>query len=139
MVMATCRECGGGVSSEAPACPHCGVPSPAGKPAPPSIYGVTAKRRRQLLDEAIRHQTRKGWGVDSVSAFSAYMSSTRGPNHILHFILTLVTFGAWLLVWLLVVLLSKKEALTINVDERGLVALRRSSRLSPERDSAPPR
>ena len=25
----TCRECGKGVSSEAPACPHCGVPRPA--------------------------------------------------------------------------------------------------------------
>lgn len=30
MAMVKCRECGGDVSDTAPACPHCGVQSPAG-------------------------------------------------------------------------------------------------------------
>jgi len=30
MALARCRECGSQVSTEAPACPHCGVPKPGG-------------------------------------------------------------------------------------------------------------
>jgi hypothetical protein len=33
MALTSCRECRGTVSSEAPTCPHCGVPSPAPKAA----------------------------------------------------------------------------------------------------------
>ena len=32
MPLRECRECGKEVSSLAPACPHCGVPSPVTKP-----------------------------------------------------------------------------------------------------------
>ena len=31
MALIKCRECGNEVSSEAPACPHCGIPVPAGR------------------------------------------------------------------------------------------------------------
>lgn len=35
MALMYCRECGKQVSSEAPACPHCGVPQPVYGAAPP--------------------------------------------------------------------------------------------------------
>ena len=36
MALQPCRECGESVSTEAPACPHCGVPKPAGATRQPS-------------------------------------------------------------------------------------------------------
>lgn len=35
MAIKPCRECGQQVSTEAAACPHCGVPSPTGAPPRP--------------------------------------------------------------------------------------------------------
>ena len=40
MALVWCRECGAEVSSEAPVCPRCGVPQPAGAPGPPAIPGL---------------------------------------------------------------------------------------------------
>ncbi|MDH3731936.1 MAG: hypothetical protein OEU54_00320 [Gemmatimonadota bacterium] len=40
MALVQCRECGIEVSSEAPTCLRCGVPQPAGVPAPAPIYGL---------------------------------------------------------------------------------------------------
>jgi hypothetical protein len=49
MALITCRECGAQVSSSAPTCPQCGVPSPAGKSAT-----ITVTRRKQLSAGARR-------------------------------------------------------------------------------------
>lgn len=38
MALMYCRECGKQVSSEAPACPHCGVPQPVYRAAPQSGF-----------------------------------------------------------------------------------------------------
>ena len=46
MALMFCRECGKQVSSEAPACPHCGAPRPvlpAPMPAPPVYYAPPKK------------------------------------------------------------------------------------------------
>lgn len=43
MALAPCRECGASISTEAPTCPHCGVPHPANvapaPPTPPAVAG----------------------------------------------------------------------------------------------------
>jgi len=47
MALMFCRECGKQVSSEAPACPHCGAPQPvlpALMPEQAPVYYVPAKR-----------------------------------------------------------------------------------------------
>jgi len=47
MAIQPCRECGKDVSTEAPACPHCGTPNPIDVPTPaPSVAPAKTKRRR---------------------------------------------------------------------------------------------
>ena len=41
------------------------------------------------------------------------------PNHILQLILTLVTFGAWGIVWLALVIFGGEKRQIINVDDYG--------------------
>lgn len=36
MALAACRECGQGVSTEAPSCPNCGAPEPTRRPPAPA-------------------------------------------------------------------------------------------------------
>jgi len=43
------------------------------------------------------------------------------PNHVLHLILSIVTFGLWLPIWLIVAITSKDKHETIAVDEYGVV------------------
>jgi hypothetical protein len=47
------------------------------------------------------------------------MAKGHRPNHILHLILTLITLGIWLIVWILVVALGGEKRKVVSVDEYG--------------------
>lgn len=50
MALMYCRECGRQVSSEAPICPHCGVPHPvlvAAAPGAPAVYAAAPLAQRK--------------------------------------------------------------------------------------------
>lgn len=42
-------------------------------------------------------------------------------NHVLHAILSLITAGIWLIVWLLLVLTNKRQRIILSVNEHGTV------------------
>lgn len=43
------------------------------------------------------------------------------PNHVLHLILTLVTFGFWVIVWIILAVTLHESRHIISVDEFGNV------------------
>ena len=62
MPLAPCRECGREVSSEAAACPHCGVPRPTASRSspPPGSGGAASPFRRPPVQASVPHQPSQG-------------------------------------------------------------------------------
>jgi len=51
LALVLCRECRIEVSSEAPTCPRCGVPQPAGAAGPIATYGLDPDTHRWVFDQ----------------------------------------------------------------------------------------
>lgn len=51
LALVLCRECRIEVSSEAPTCPRCGVPQPAGAAGPTPIYGLDPDTHQWVFDQ----------------------------------------------------------------------------------------
>jgi len=106
--LTTCPDCHREVSDQAVACPQCGYPVARvhTQPLAPSVPGSaeTCKTLDQKLNEAAVMARQRGGTlvVDSRSDTEAIFTFTKTPNHFLHGVLTLITAGLWLIVWLIV-------------------------------------
>src|SRR5215213_3933269 len=68
---------------------------------PAQVERVADSVRKRLLDDRVRENiVRGGARVDSRSDSEAVLVQGRRPNHVLHLLLTIVTFGVWLFVWI---------------------------------------
>jgi hypothetical protein len=79
----------------------------------------TPEQRKELLARAIASEIAQGARVESQSDYQAVMIKGKGPNHVLHLILTLVTFGLWALVWSGVVAFGGERRRLIEIDPYG--------------------
>jgi hypothetical protein len=82
---------------------------------------ATADERREALNASIATWGLQGWRVESRSDTQATLAKGRRPNHLLHLILTLVTFGLWALVWIGVAIASKERRQVLTVNGEGVV------------------
>ena len=85
------------------------------------IPAITATERRQILHNMLMMEASRGNRVAWVGVYEAHIWRMPAPvNHVLHGVLSLLTFGLWLFVWLLVVVLQPKPVLVgIAVNEQG--------------------
>jgi hypothetical protein len=105
----------------APALPLTEVPS-APQPATPSqpVAGPTAKsveERKAALAQAVAEQIAQGYRVESQSDFQAVVVKGKRPNHLLHLILSLITLGVWLIVWITLSLTMHVHRRIVEVNE----------------------
>ena len=77
--------------------------------------------RVAALDEAVAKNVRAGWRVESRGQYQAVVVKGSKPNHILHLILSIVTLGLWIPVWILLTITSKVKRDTLTVDVDGVV------------------
>ena len=97
MPLTICTECEREVSDQAGACPGCGHPITT--PLPDGE--VSLEERRKVLANGVNHrlQMSGGWRVESEGDVYAVMVGGKPVNHILHLLLSVLTFGLWLIVW----------------------------------------
>ena len=79
MALIDCPECGKQISSMAPACPSCGVPVEASSAA-------TTAGRVPYSDQEV----------------AVMLSKKKKTSHVLHLLLSVVTAGIWLIIWIIV-------------------------------------
>jgi hypothetical protein len=83
----------------------------------------TWDERRDILRRELRLLNAAGWTSESVGDVQATVSRVRRPNHVLHLLLTLVTFFLWAVVWLGLTLQARsrqvREYRLVSVDEFG--------------------
>jgi hypothetical protein len=77
------------------------------------------EQRRQLRAQAVSNSVRQGWRVESQTDFQAVMVRGERPNHVLHLILTLVTFGLWGIVWIALAIFGGEKRRVIDIDDYG--------------------
>jgi hypothetical protein len=98
------------------------VDTPLPEPIPPSGR-KSLEERKELLARTIAHQVVTGARVESQSEFQAVLVRGKPVNHVLHLILTLVTFTLWGWVWIALAIFGGEKRSMITVDEYGNVAV----------------
>ena len=85
----------------------------------------SSAERKELLARAVSNEVRQGWRIESQNDYQAVIVRGQRPNHILHLILTLVTFGVWGIVWIALVAFGGEKRGVVEVDEYGHTNLQR--------------
>jgi hypothetical protein len=82
------------------------------------------------LQQAIARCTAEGWHLRTATTNTAVMTFRHGGdiNHVMHGLLSLFTCGAWLAVWLFIVVSNPEHTMLIMVNEAGEVSYQQSRR-----------
>jgi hypothetical protein len=93
------------------------------QPAPfnEQILKKSPDERRLILAQQIQMAIARGGRVESQGDAMAVVVYGKPVNHILHLLLTLLTAGFWLIVWIILVLSGGEKRWMITVDESGNV------------------
>ena len=65
----------------------------------------------------------KGRGIESQGQYHAVIVQGERVNHLLHLILSIITVGLWIIVWLILVVSGGQERRMIYIDEQGEVSV----------------
>jgi hypothetical protein len=82
---------------------------------------VTEAVKRKSLAMAIQREVASGNRVESQMDANAIMVSGKPVHHVLHLILTVLTGGFWVLVWLPLTFLGGERRIALTVDDYGNV------------------
>lgn len=77
--------------------------------------------RREVLNRELQKYGAMGWRIETRSDFQATIAKGKQISHVLHLLLTVFTFGLWLLVWAVIGLLGGVKRWLLTVDEFGNV------------------
>lgn len=106
------------MSSELPPTPP--EPTP-GHEAIPIPQPLSDQEQAQRLSVAVAAQVARGARVESQTQDQAIVVFGKPVNHVLHLILTLVTCGAWALVWVILAIAGGEKRHVVRVDQYGNV------------------
>ena len=91
----------------------------ATKPIVLSTTERSDSERKSILEKQIIFYASAGWSLETQTEFAAVMSSGKRLNHILHLLLSVVTLGFWLIIWLFLLMVNRITKKTIRVDKFG--------------------
>ena len=80
---------------------------------------ASESEKANKLALAISTEVSKGWRVESQSQIQAVLVKGKPINNTLHIILTVLTVGFWLLIYVPILLVNKRQTKIIRVDEFG--------------------
>jgi hypothetical protein len=83
----------------------------------------SSQERKELLARAISSEVAAGARVESQGDFQAVVVHGKPVNHILHLILTIVTLGLWVLVWIALAIVGGEKRSMVTVDPYGNTAV----------------
>ncbi|MFW6074049.1 MAG: hypothetical protein ACOC9Y_00530 [Chloroflexota bacterium] len=87
----------------------------------PPAESVSALERQSMLNRALLHKVWEGWKVERQEPYAVYLSKGRRPRFWVHFLLTVLTAGLWLIVYLPWLIFFPKRFLILSVDAEGNV------------------
>lgn len=81
----------------------------------------TPEERKLLLANTLQGQVAGGARIESQGDFQAVVVKGHRTNHLLHFIIGLVTLGFWWIIWFFIAIFGGEKRQMINVDQFGNV------------------
>jgi hypothetical protein len=82
---------------------------------------VPLEERRAILARSLQQETHQGWRVLSQTDTQAQLVRGKRVNHLLHLVLTLLTLGLWVVVWILVTAWGGEKTRYVTVTEYGQI------------------
>lgn len=86
---------------------------------PRASAGQVAPIHQAMLSHAVMAKVAEGYRLESQAANQAVLIRPAKVNHAVHAILSLFTFGLWLIIWLIVALGSRDARIMLTIDELG--------------------
>jgi hypothetical protein len=92
-----------------------------GKPAEPAPLRERSDAERiQILKNFVVKQVAKGARVELQDDFTAVLVWGKRPNHILHLLLSLISFGIWIIIWIFISFGGEKRNV-YSIDNFGVI------------------
>ena len=79
----------------------------------------TPEQRKAMLDSALNLYGAKGFRIENRSDYQATVSKGKETRHILQLVMTVLTAGIWLLVWIPLWLFTGIRRRMVSVDDYG--------------------
>jgi len=79
------------------------------------------EERKAILADVIAGGVKRGWRVESQTDYQVVLVHGHRPNQILHLLLSIITLGLWIPVWILVAVFGGEKRRVITVGDQGQV------------------
>ena len=86
---------------------------------------MATQQRIEVLDARVARQLQTGQRLESRSDFQAVLVEGHRVNHVLHLLLSLCTFGLWIIVWVSLAVMGGEKREMFQVDAYGVVTRRK--------------
>ena len=84
------------------------------------------EERKEILSRQVQQSVARGARIESQSDTMAVVVTGKTVNHVLHFLIGVVTLGIWWIVWLILIIAGGEKRKMITVDEYGLILLQKA-------------
>jgi hypothetical protein len=81
---------------------------------PPILEGGSLAVSKEPLPDQVERLIIKGWRVESQTEETAVMIKGESPEHMLHFVLTVLTFGFWAIVWIFLAIFKQEDRMVLT-------------------------
>lgn len=106
--------------------PADGGAATGGGPVGPSTgHRLSSDQRQALLGQTVASQVATGMRVESQGPYNAILVKGKSVNHVLHLILTVLTAGVWVLVWIPLAIAGGEKRSQVTVDDFGNVTVQK--------------
>jgi len=80
---------------------------------------ATEQERAEIMTQTVFELQANGFKLVTREPTRAVFVHGKNPNHVLHLLLSLISLGFWIPIWLLITLGVKEKNRVVTVDENG--------------------
>ena len=80
---------------------------------------ISDSEKASKLAQGIATQVSKGWRVESQSQIQGVLVKGKNVNHTLQIFISVITLGFWLLVYIPIAIVNRRQTKIIRIDDFG--------------------